>query len=317
MTLIILSAGSKYSHDVRRTERVTSYVTLSEIGVLSTCGPSNWHPMPGTLFLHRCSTAEQEGPVVIHHFVRSFVHAATDVTLPAAVQESGDRIGGHMDQHRGLHITLKLAQSLDGRIATSTGESRWISGPESRTAAHRLRAEHDAVLIGVGTVLADNPRLDVRLVPGPDPLRVIVDSRLRTPPTAAVFRAGSAEVLIAADSGAAQERREALSAAGATVIVLPRGRSGIDLGALFAVLEERGVGSILVEGGARLATSVLRERLADSLALFIAMKVIGRGRDAIGDLGIREVSRAVQVDGATVERLGEDIFVRGRLPRRE
>ncbi|HLJ66785.1 MAG TPA: RibD family protein [Chloroflexota bacterium] len=222
-----------------------------------------------------------------------------------------------MDQHRGLHITLKLAQSLDGRIATSTGESRWISGPESRTAAHRLRAEHDAVLIGVGTVLADNPRLDVRLVPGPDPLRVIVDSRLRTPPTAAVFRAGSAEVLIAADSGAAQERREALSAAGATVIVLPRGRSGIDLGALFAVLEERGVGSILVEGGARLATSVLRERLADSLALFIAMKVIGRGRDAIGDLGIREVSRAVQVDGATVERLGEDIFVRGRLPRRE
>src|SRR5947209_19623337 len=99
-----------------------------------------------------------------------------------------------MDEHGTRvrpEVTLKWAQTIDGRVATTTGHSRWISGPEARILAHRLRAEHDAILVGVGTVLADNPQLTTRLVAGPDPLRVILDSRLRTPPGAAVVRSGT------------------------------------------------------------------------------------------------------------------------------
>src|SRR5918993_2518406 len=160
-------------------------------------------------------------------------------------------------------VTLSYAQTLDGRLATSTGSSQWISGPESLRFAHELRAEHDAIMVGVGTVCKDDPRLTVRLATGRDPLRVVVDSTLRPPLTAAVLTEGAAPgtVLAVTDRAPAAKRNE-VCALGATVLRLPgdaRGR--VDLVAVLAALHKQGVGSVLVEGGAEIITALLRARL--------------------------------------------------------
>ncbi|HMQ33695.1 MAG TPA: RibD family protein, partial [Chloroflexaceae bacterium] len=163
-------------------------------------------------------------------------------------------------------VTISYAQTLDGRLATRSGSSQWIGGPESLRFAHELRAGHAAIMVGVGTVLADDPRLTVRLVPGPDPLRVVVDGELRTPLGAAVLRDGAARgTLVACREGADPGRRASIAALGAEVLPLPAGPGGVDLAALLARLAARGVPSLMVEGGARLITSLLRGRLADRL----------------------------------------------------
>src|ERR1051325_4939875 len=119
-------------------------------------------------------------------------------------------------------ITVKYAQTLDGRVATATGDSQWISGPDSLRLAHRLRAEHDAILVGIGTVLADDPQLNVRLASGRDPLRVVVDSRLRTPLTARVLATGAARhTLIATTLQADRAARQAIEQLGAQIVALP------------------------------------------------------------------------------------------------
>lgn len=152
---------------------------------------------------------------------------------------------------------MSYAQTLDGRLATRTGGSQWISGPESLRFAHELRASHDAIMVGAGTVRQDDPRLTVRLVATPaearDPLRVVVDSTLRTPLTANVLAEGAAAgTVLAVTARALEARRAAARALGATVLPLPADATGrVDLAALLAALRERGVGSLLVEGGPR------------------------------------------------------------------
>src|ERR671933_48562 len=183
-------------------------------------------------------------------------------------------------------VTIKYAQTLDGRIATRSGESQWISGSESLVYAHELRAMHDAILVGVGTVLRDNPQLTVRLVQGRSPLRVVADSVLRTPLDAAVL-GEPAHTLFAATPSADPGRRALLEQRGARVAVLPAEENGrVDLQALLGALAARGVRSVLVEGGAEMITSLLRRRLAHRLVVCVAPKVLGLGVEAIGDLGI-------------------------------
>src|ERR671920_2048121 len=147
-------------------------------------------------------------------------------------------------------VTLSYAQTLDGRIATSTGDSQWISAPESLRFSHELRAKHDAIMVGVGTVCKDDPRLTVRLVAGQNPLRVVVDSTLRTPLNAAVLAEGVAPgTVFAATDRAPAAKRDRVHALGATVLCLPTNASGrVDLVALLAALHQWGVGSVLVEG---------------------------------------------------------------------
>ena len=147
-------------------------------------------------------------------------------------------------------VTLSYAQTLDGRLATSTGSSQWISAPESLRFSHELRAKHDAIMVGVGTVCKDDPRLTVRLAAGRNPLRVVVDSALRTPLTAAVLTKGAAPgtVLAVSDRAPAAEC-DKVRALGAIVLCLPTDAGGgVDLFALLAALHRRGVGSVLVEG---------------------------------------------------------------------
>jgi riboflavin-specific deaminase-like protein len=181
-------------------------------------------------------------------------------------------------------VTVHYAQSLDGRLATRTGDSQWIGGPASLKLAHQLRAEHAAILVGVGTVLKDNPRLTVRLVEGRSPRRVIVDSTLRLPLGAHVLTDGDAPTVVATTERALPDRIAAVEATGATVLKLPSDPLGrVDLVALFDHLEQR---SVLIEGGGGIITSALQGRLVDRVVVCIAPLLIGRGTDAVGDLKI-------------------------------
>ena len=212
-------------------------------------------------------------------------------------------------------VTLSYAQTLDGRLATCTGSSRWISAPESLRFSHELRATHDAIVVGVGTVYKDDPRLTVRLATGRDPLRVVVDSTLRTPLAAAVLAEGAAPgTVLAVTDRAPAARRNEVRGLGATVMCLPTNAAGrVDLGALLAALHRRGVGSVLVEGGAGMITALLRARLVDRLVVCVAPKILGAGIEAVGDLGIRELARALILTDASVTPYGVDLVLDSRI----
>jgi 5-amino-6-(5-phosphoribosylamino)uracil reductase/diaminohydroxyphosphoribosylaminopyrimidine deaminase/5-amino-6-(5-phosphoribosylamino)uracil reductase len=223
--------------------------------------------------------------------------------------------GTEMDPASRPFVTLSYAQTLDGRLATSTGSSQWISAPESLRFSHELRAKHDAIMVGVGTACKDDPRLTVRLVAGQDPLRVIVDSTLRSPLTAAVLteRAAPGTVLAVTDRAPAAKRDE-VRALGATVLCLPTNTGGrVDLVALLAALHDRGVGSVLVEGGAGMITALLRARLVDRLVVCVAPKILGAGIEAVGDLGIRELTRTLIMADTSVTPCGVDLILDSRV----
>jgi riboflavin-specific deaminase-like protein len=212
-------------------------------------------------------------------------------------------------------VTLSYAQTLDGRLATSTGSSQWISAPESLRFNHELRANHDAIMVGVGTVCKDDPRLTVRLAAGRDPLRVVVDSTLRTPHTAAVLAKGAApDTILAVTDRAPAAKRDEVRDLGATVLCLPTNAGGrVDLVALLAALHDRGVGSVLVEGGAEMITALLRARLVDRLVVCVAPKILGAGIEAVGDLGIRKLDRTLIITDTSFTHHGVDLVVDGRV----
>lgn len=202
-------------------------------------------------------------------------------------------------------VTLKWAQTLDGRIATRSGDSRWITGEGARRYAHRLRAEADAVVVGVGTVLSDDPQLTVRLARGRNPLKVVLDSRLRTPPTAKVLSGG--KVVLATTELASSESRKALEEAGARVWVLPEREGRVDIEALLVKLAGEGKISVLVEGGREVLTSFLRRGTCDRIVVLLAPKLLGEGTDALGDLGIERISDALSLRILRMRRFGGDI----------
>jgi riboflavin-specific deaminase-like protein len=211
-------------------------------------------------------------------------------------------------------VTIHYAQTLDGRIATRTGNSQWISGDGSLGFAHQLRADHDAVMVGVGTVLADNPRLTVRLVPGRSPLRVVADSGLRVPADAHLLSDGAAPTLIATTERAPCARIDELRRTGVSVAVLRSDEDGrTDLDDLLTHLAESGVRSLLVEGGGALITSFFRRCLVDRLVVCIAPKVLGTGIDAVGDLDICHLSDALTFTTAQFIPIGEDVLFDGTL----
>ncbi|HEY7064512.1 MAG TPA: RibD family protein [Chloroflexota bacterium] len=208
-------------------------------------------------------------------------------------------------------VTIKYAQTLDGRIATRTGESQWISSRDSLVYAHELRASHDAILVGVGTVLRDNPRLTVRLVAGANPLRVVADSALRTPLDKALLDPPS-DVLLAATAAADPDRRAVLEALGVQILTLPTQADGrVDLQALLLALAARGVRSVLVEGGAEMITALLRQRLAHRLVVCVAPKVLGMGVEGVGDLGIARLDDALAFRNGRFWLCGADVLFEG------
>lgn len=211
-------------------------------------------------------------------------------------------------------VTVHYAQTLDGRIATRTGQSQWIGCEASLRYAHQLRAENDAVMVGVGTVLADNPRLTVRLVDGRSPLRVVVDSRLRISLDANVLCDGAAPTLIATTAHASLEAMSAVLALGSDLVALGEDVDGrVDVRELLQELYARGVESVLLEGGRQLITTVLRERLVDRLVVCISPLVMGTGIEAVGDLGIDRLAEVLTFVDSRFSGLEEDVIFDGRL----
>jgi diaminohydroxyphosphoribosylaminopyrimidine deaminase/5-amino-6-(5-phosphoribosylamino)uracil reductase len=214
-------------------------------------------------------------------------------------------------------VVLKAAMSLDGRIATRTGDSRWISCERSRRLVHRLRAEADAVMVGVGTVIADDPQLTVRLCRGAGraPLRVVVDSSLRTPLASNVLRPDLAAGTMVATTArmAASDRAGRIRALGAEVVgVAGRGRR-VDLQALMRLLGRRGVAQVMLEGGAELNASALAAGIVDKVMLFYAPRILG-GRSAlgmVGGTGAALVADGVRVRELRVSTVGADVLVEG------
>jgi len=212
-------------------------------------------------------------------------------------------------------VTLKFAQSLDGRIATKTGNSQWISSPETLRLAHKLRSIHDAVLVGIGTTLADDPSLTVRLVKGTTPQRIIVDTRLRIPLRAKILNdEGVGRTIIVATEGANLRKARKIHRLGAEVLWAAKNpRGGVDMLDLFGKLGHMGITSVLVEGGSQIITSLLKRSLADKIVIVMAPKLIGKGVEALGDLEIRDLKGALRISRMKTRRLGPDIIIEGYL----
>jgi diaminohydroxyphosphoribosylaminopyrimidine deaminase/5-amino-6-(5-phosphoribosylamino)uracil reductase len=237
-----------------------------------------------------------------------FLRKAGVETVVGVHQERAQRLNEFYIKHRLTgrpFVTAKFAMSLDGKIATRGGESRWISGPESRAHSHVLRSAHDAILVGVGTVVADDPELTARIdgSAARQPLRVVLDSQLRTPPNAKVV--GPNMLIATTRSGDVGE---------AEILVLaPTADGRVGLGPLLDELGRRGILSLLVEGGAEVHASFFAEGLVDRVQAYLAPIIIG-GREApgpVGGDGILTLSNAIRLREVDATRIGEDLLITG------
>ena len=206
-------------------------------------------------------------------------------------------------------VTLKFAETLDGRIATPSGDSRWISSPLSLRFAHQLRANHDAVLVGAGTVRSDNPKLNCRLVKGRDPLRIVLDARLSLPLDREVF-SDQGRTIVVCTAPAPAKKKESLEKMGVEVIEMEGdAENHVVLPKLLRALGEREITSLLVEGGAGIATAFLKENLVDQLLVIIAPKIVGEGISAIRELGVEKMADALHFSYKKVSRCGDDVII--------
>jgi diaminohydroxyphosphoribosylaminopyrimidine deaminase/5-amino-6-(5-phosphoribosylamino)uracil reductase len=250
---------------------------------------------------------------------RAGVKVATDIAQEEAAQLN--RAYLHWVRTGRPYVILKAGVTLDGKIATAKGESRWITGPRARQEAHRLRSEVDAVVIGVGTVIHDDPALTARLSDRPlkmapkQPLRVVLDSRLRTPPTARICaRQDLAKTLIVTTSRASWPRRP-FEQAGVEILSLSKKNGRVSLPALMTVLGKRGITSVLIEGGSTTNAAVLREKLVNHVLFYLAPTLLG-GQDAkavIGGRSPERLAQALTLRHVTVRRIGNDVVVEGDL----
>lgn len=219
---------------------------------------------------------------------------------------------------RGLPlVTLKLAATLDGRIATASGESRWITGPAARRKVHALRLSHDAVMVGSGTAIADDPDLTVRdMGAAHQPVRVVLDRTLRHAPDSRLGRSARAHpVWLLHGPSAPEAARQAWLATGAELIEVAETAGRLDLPAALAALAARGVTRVLSEGGSTLAAALVGAGLVDELALFSGAALIGGdGHPALGSLGLGRLSDAPRPTLIESDRLGPDLFALWRMP---
>ncbi len=254
------------------------------------------------------------------------LHAGGIETLCGPLEQEARQLNEAYFKHKPTgrpFVTVKLACTLDGKIATRTGDSKWITGEEARQLVHTLRDRSDAVMVGCGTVLADDPALTTRLdkLDARDALRVVVDTCADTPPGAKVVTESSAASCMIAVSEReilkddVQARVAELEKAGAGILALPEKAGKLDLAELMAELGSRDIMSVLVEGGARLVGGLLEQNLVDKLLLFYAPKIIGDqdALSAVVGLDIEEIGVARSVCVEQVERVGEDILVTAYL----
>lgn len=210
------------------------------------------------------------------------------------------------------YVVVKYAQTLDGRIATATGDSKWISGEPERAVSHALRAACDAVLVGANTVINDDPELTVRMVAGASPQRIVLDSTLRIPLDARVLRPEPASTVITTDR-ADPDRVAMLREHDVRVEVVPDDGGRVSLAAALRVLRDGGIESVLVEGGSRVITALLAGGLVDRFVVSISPVVVGSGTEAIGGLGIDSIADGTRLTNRTMLPVGDDIILAGDL----
>jgi diaminohydroxyphosphoribosylaminopyrimidine deaminase/5-amino-6-(5-phosphoribosylamino)uracil reductase len=213
-------------------------------------------------------------------------------------------------------VRMKIAATLDGKTALDNGASQWITSPAARTDGHAWRGRAGAVLTGIGTVLEDNPRLDVRLVTTTrQPRAVVVDSRLETPPDANIFIPGRALLIYAAVADAG--RQAVLEARGATVVYLPGPGGRVDLAAMLRDLAQREINELHVEAGHKLNGSLIREGLVDELLVYLAPKLVGQGRQMANFGPLADLAQAVAFEFLSSEMVGPDLRLVARVPGRD
>ena len=258
---------------------------------------------------------DDPNPLVAGGGAKRLREAGIEVTAGDGAAESARLLEGYL-HHRATGrplVIVKYASSLDGRIASASGDARWVSGPEARAWVHRLRTKVDAIMVGSPTALADDPELTARPegVEGPhQPLRIVVDSQGRLPVTARVLGPGS---LIATTEKASNDWRAAIAATGAEVLVLPVDGRYVSLTALLQVLGERGILSVMVEGGGVLLGALFDQRMVQRLYAVIAPVIIGAAEapSAVSGAGARVMADAPRLRDLSVERLGEDTLISG------
>lgn len=215
-------------------------------------------------------------------------------------------------------VVMKTAMSLDGKIATVTGESKWISGEKSREQVHKLRHELTGIMVGVETVIEDDPQLTSRLPGSKNPIRIVVDSRLKIPLSSKVLQhQDEAKTIVATTEEADVEKMEALKKADVEVLVTEDLSGRVHLGELMAVLGATGIDSILLEGGATINFSALEAGIVDKIQAYIAPIVIGgkMAKTPVEGNGIEKLSQAFHIEHLSVERVGEDMFIEGYVKK--
>ncbi|MDO9401861.1 MAG: bifunctional diaminohydroxyphosphoribosylaminopyrimidine deaminase/5-amino-6-(5-phosphoribosylamino)uracil reductase RibD [Polaromonas sp.] len=273
--------------------------------------------------VHRVLVARQDpNPLVAGRGIARLRAAGIEVSVldaddPAALATRELNIGFFSRMIRKTPwVRMKVAASLDGKTALNNGASQWITSEAARTDGHAWRARASAVLTGIGTVLQDNPRLDVRLVATKrQPHLVVVDSRLETPLDAHLFMAGRALYIYAAEQNDA--KKSALEARGATVIYLSGVNGKVDLAAMLRDLARREVNELHVEAGHKLNGSLIREGLVDEFVVYLAPKLIGQGSGMASFGPISELSQAIPLEFKSIDMLGPDLRILARIPGRE
>jgi diaminohydroxyphosphoribosylaminopyrimidine deaminase/5-amino-6-(5-phosphoribosylamino)uracil reductase len=214
-------------------------------------------------------------------------------------------------------IILKVAATMDGKIATRDGDSKWISGENSRRFVHRLRDQVDGVLVGIGTVLKDDPMLTARVRGGRDPYRIILDSRLRIPEEAKVIEISPEKTIIATTEAAPKDKVERLEKKNVRVLVLDSKEGRVNLKSCLSKLGEMEMMSLLVEGGSQINGSFLDEGLIDKLLLFLSPKLMGdtQALEIFGGKGVASLEEAVVLREFRTKRMGEDILIEGYVKR--
>lgn len=273
--------------------------------------------------VHRVLVARQDpNPLVAGRGIARLRAAGIEVSVldaddPAALATRELNIGFFSRMIRKTPwVRMKVAASLDGKTALNNGASQWITSEAARTDGHAWRARASAVLTGIGTVLQDNPLLDVRLVATKrQPHLVVVDSRLETPLDAHLFMAGRVLYIYAAEKNDA--KKSALEARGATVIYLSGVNGKVDLAAMLRDLARREVNELHVEAGHKLNGSLIREGLVDEFVVYLAPKLIGQGSGMASFGPISELSQAIPLEFKSIDMLGPDLRILARIPGRE
>ena len=210
-------------------------------------------------------------------------------------------------------VTLKAAQTLDGKIADKSGDSKWITSVQSRRFVHNLRSEYDAVLVGAGTVRQDNPGLTVRLTEGRNPKRIIIDTNLRLNTKLKLFTANQDKnliILTSKNSSCKKNKIKKLENLGAEIIFIKENSQGeLNFKSALKELGKRNISSILVEGGSKVFSTFIRENLFDDIKLFVSPKMLGGGLPVFNKIGINSIKKAQKLKIDSVEKIGDDVFI--------